>query len=225
MFRQVIALRWVDGVSEDAKAAFGAALAGLREIPELSCVRFAEDAGHFEGNFDAVAVMDFPDFTAARRYVADERHQAYIRDFASKLIGERVVVQHDWAVRDLAGVHHVTLPVSDVAHSRHWYAGAFGLAVLHEAIDGDAAEVTMAHPSAPIMIVLRHDPIRAQALAGFDAIAFAVGTSEDLDALVAHLDSQAVAHGAPMATSSGVSVDVADPDGLVVRVTTLLPRP
>jgi catechol 2,3-dioxygenase-like lactoylglutathione lyase family enzyme len=223
MFRQVIAYRWADGVTEDAKDASRKALAGLRAIPELSSLRFADDARHFEGNFDMVAVMDFPDFAAARRYVADERHQAYIRDFASKLIGERVVVQHDWAVRDLAGVHHVTLPVSDVARSRDWYAQAFGFAVQHEAIDGDAGEVIMAHPNASIEVVLRQDPPRARALAGFDAIAFTVATAEDLDGVVARLDAQGVAHGAPMASSSGVSVGVVDPDGLVVQLTTLLP--
>lgn len=221
MFRQVVAYRWVDGATEDEKAAYGRALDGLRAIPELTSLRFADDARHFEGNFDAVAVMDFPDFVAARRYVADERHQAYIRDFASKLISERVVVQHDWAVRDLAGVHHVTLPVSDLARSRDWYARAFGLVVLHEAIDNGGGEVTLAHPSTSIRVVLRHDPPRARALAGFDAITFTVATIEDLDAVVARLDTQGVAHGAPMASSSGVSVDVVDPDGLVVRLTTL----
>ena len=72
-------------MTDDEKCAFNAALAGLAAIPELSSLRFADDARHFEGNFDLVAVMDFPDFAAARRYVADERHQAYIRDFASKM--------------------------------------------------------------------------------------------------------------------------------------------
>ena len=221
MFRQVVAIRWADGVTEDEKAAYRSSLDGLRAIPELTSLLLADDARHFEGNFDAVAVMDFPDFVAARRYVADERHQAYIRDFASKLIGERVVVQHDWAVRDLAGFHHVTLPVSDVARSRDWYARTFRLVVLHEAIDGGGGEATLEHPSSAIRVVLRHDPPRAQALAGFDAITFTVATIEDLDAFVASLDTHGVAHGAAMASSSGVSVDVVDPDGLVVRLTTL----
>ena len=223
VFRQVVAYRWADGLSDEAKAAFREALAGLRPIPELTSLRFADDAKHFEGNFDAVAVMDFPDFAAARRYVADERHQTYIRDFASKMIGERVVVQHDWAVRDLAGIHHVTLPVADVGRSRDWYARAFGLEVLHEPTDTDTAEITMAHPSVSIEVVLRHDPLRALALAGFNALSFAVGTIEDLDALVERLDAQSIAHGLPTTSSTGVYVDVADPDGLVVRLTTLLP--
>lgn len=223
MFRQVVAYRWADGVTEDEKTAFRQAFAGLLEIPELTSLRFADDAGHFEGNFDAVAVMDYPDFAAARRYVADERHQAYIRDFASKMIGERVIVQHDWAAGDLSGFHHVAVPVTDVARSTDWYARAFGLVVLVGAADGAEGEVALVHPEASITVVLRLDPARARALAGFAAIALAVGTIEDLDALVARLDAQGVAHSAPIASTNVVSVDVADPDGLVVRLTTLLP--
>lgn len=181
MFRQVIAYRWADGVTEDAQAACQNALDGLRAIPELTSLQFADDARHFEGNFDVVAVGD------------------------------------------LAGVHHVTVPVSDVARSRDWYARAFDLAVLDESIDDAAGEVTLAHRTASINVVLRQDQRRAQALAGFDAIAFTVATIEDLEALVAHLDTQDLAHGAPVASSGGVSVDVIDPDGLVVRLTTLLP--
>ncbi len=213
---------WAEGVTDDAKAAYREALAGLLEIPELTSLRFADDAGHFEGNFDAVAVMDFPDFAAARRYVADERHQAYIRDFASKLISERVVVQHDWAGGDLAGFHHVSLPVTDLARSSDWYARAFGVVLLDGKMDGGQGEVALVHPESSIMVVLRLDPARARALAGFNAIALTVGTIEDLDAFVARLDAHGVAHGAPVASSNAVSVDVADPDGLGVRLTTLL---
>ncbi len=219
----MIALRWADGVTEDERAAFQNALDGLRAIPEVTGLRFAEDARHFEGNFDFVAVMDYPDFAAARRYVADERHQAYIRDFASKLIGERVVVQHDWASRDLVGIHHVTLPVSDVGRSREWYARALGLEVSPGATDVDADEVTMVHPNVSIEVVLLHDPPRARALAGFGLLSFAVGTIEDLDAFVERLDARGIAHGEQTASPTGVYVDVADPDGLVVQLTTLLP--
>ena len=54
-------------------------------------------------------------------------------------------------------------------------------------------------------------------------VAFTVATIDDLEAIVARLDALGVAHGAATPSSSGVSVDVADPDGLVVRLTTLLP--
>ena len=220
MFRQVIAYRWAEGVTDDDKVAFAAALDGLRAIPELTSLRFASDARHFDGNFDMVAVMDFPDFPAARRYVAHDLHQAYIRAFASTMIGERVVVQHDWALGAVAGVRRVTLPVADVARSSDWYARAFGFTA--QSAPSDPAEVTMHHLGASITLVLRADPVRAAALAGFGVVAFSASTVADLDALVAHLDAEGIAHGAQVSSSSGVTVDVADPDGLVVQVTTLL---
>ena len=218
MFRQVISYRWKEGVTDEQKAAFRSTFSGLRAIPELTSLRFADDAKHFDGNFDVVAVMDFPSFADARTYVADERHQAYIREFASTMIGERVVVQHDWAVHDVAAVHHVTLPVSDVARSRDWYAVAFGL----EVVAATATDATLAHPDASVTVVLREDAPRAQALAGFDVLTLTTPTRDDLDAVVARLDGLGVAHGAPNASDAGVAVDVLDPDGLVVRLTTLL---
>ena len=223
MFRQVIAYRWAEGVTDEDKAAFRETFSGLRAIPELTSLRFAEDARYFDGNFDVTAVMDFPDFVAARRYVADERHQTYVRVFASTMIGERVVVQHDWAVGDLAGIHHSTLPVSNVAHSAGWYETAFGFAKLDEIREANLHEITMVHPETGTTVVLRLDPPRAAALAGFDALTFAVGTLDDLHAITAHLDAHAVAHGPPTPSGTGVHVDVPDPDGILVRVSTLLP--
>jgi hypothetical protein len=96
MFRQVVVSRWADGVSPEAKEAFRGAIEGLRAIPELLALTCGDDAGHFEDNFDFVAVMDFADFAAARRYVEHPLHQAYVRDHASRVIGQRVIVQHEW---------------------------------------------------------------------------------------------------------------------------------
>jgi hypothetical protein len=96
MFRQVVAVRWAEGVTPQAKQGYRDALGALREIPELLSLICGDDAGHFEGNFDYVAVMDFADFASARVYVGHPLHQAYVREHASKVIGERVVVQHDW---------------------------------------------------------------------------------------------------------------------------------
>jgi hypothetical protein len=232
MFRQVISYRWKDGVTEQQKAAFAAAFAGLREIPELISNRFADDARHFDGNYDVVAVMDFPDFASARRYVADDRHQAYIRDFASQMIGERVVVQHDWAVGDLVGVQRVSVPVSDLVRSEHWYAAAFGFVphatgengendVPSRAGAGDAAMVmVMRHPEQPIEVALVLDPVRAAALAGFPLVTFSVGTQADLATLTTRLTSEGIAHGP--ASGSPLHVDVPNLDGIVVRLATLL---
>jgi len=97
MFRQVVAIRWADRVSDEEKQAYRDALDALRAIPELLALTWGDDAGHFEGNFDFVAVMDFADFTSARTYVEHPLHQTYIRDHASIVIRDRVIVQHDWS--------------------------------------------------------------------------------------------------------------------------------
>ena len=95
MFRQVVAIRWAQGISVEDKQRYRDAIEGLRVIPELLALTWGDDAGHFDGNFDFVAVMDFASFESARVYVQHPLHQAYIRDHASK-VGERVIVQHDW---------------------------------------------------------------------------------------------------------------------------------
>lgn len=96
VFRQVISVRWAAGVTDVQKQGFRDALESLRAIPELEDMRWGDDAGHFDGNFDFVTVMDFADFESARRYVAHPLHQEYVKDHAQPAIGERVVVQHEW---------------------------------------------------------------------------------------------------------------------------------
>jgi hypothetical protein len=96
MFRQVVAVRWAEGVSPEAKQSYREAIDRLRAIPELLAMTWGDDAGHFDDNFDFVVVMDFDDFASARRYVDHPLHQSYVRDHASRVIGERVVVQHEW---------------------------------------------------------------------------------------------------------------------------------
>ena len=100
MFRQVVMMRWADGVSPEAKQGFRDALEALRAVPELLALKAGDDAGHFDDNFDFVAVMDYADFASARRYVEHPLHQTYVREHASKVIGQRVVVQHEWTSSD-----------------------------------------------------------------------------------------------------------------------------
>jgi len=97
MFRQVVVSKWAEGVSPEARQEFRDAIEKLRSIPELLAMTWGDDAGHFDDNFDFVVVADFDDFDAARRYVAHPLHQAYVQNHASKVIGQRIVVQHDWA--------------------------------------------------------------------------------------------------------------------------------
>src|SRR6266567_7656771 len=142
MFRQVVAHRWSERLGDDAKEAFRAALRGLRAIPELVELHASDDAGHFAGNFEYVAVLDFADFAAARRYVEQPLHQSFIEHHARTCLAERVVVQHDWGTGSVVGFHHVKIPVSDVRRSRDWYGQVFGFLQEIEFVeDGVIADV------------------------------------------------------------------------------------
>jgi catechol 2,3-dioxygenase-like lactoylglutathione lyase family enzyme len=222
MFRQVVAHRWAAGTTAADRALFVQAMEGLRAVPELVGLRYGEDAGHFPDNHEFVAVLDFPDFAAARRYVQAPAHRRFVEDHASRVVDARVVVQHDWGVGCASGLHHVKLPVSDVARSRDWYARAFGFrAELEFREEGMLRGVALRLPDADLVLALREDPQRARALAGFDAVCLAVGTHADLDALLARLDNAGVPHTDPHPGHGGDAADVPDPDGHLVRVHTL----
>jgi catechol 2,3-dioxygenase-like lactoylglutathione lyase family enzyme len=222
MFRQVVAHRWIPGTDAAARADFGKAMESLRGIPELSALKHGEEAGYFPGNHDYVAVMDFPDFAAARRYVASDLHRAFVADHATRVAEARVVVQHDWAVGEVSGLHHVKLPVTDVERSRAWYRAAFDLRVeLEFREEGRLMGVALRHPVGDFVLALREDPARAAALAGFDSVCFAVGTRADLDEVLARLDRRGIAHGEPGRGRGGDAVDVPDPDGHLLRIHTL----
>lgn len=223
MFRQVIAHRWAGGTDDDARTAFRDALESLRTIPELVALRHGDDVGRFDGNHDYVAVLDFPDFAAARRYVASDLHQAFVRDHARAVVDDRVVVQHEWAAGRLSGLHHVKLPVADVERSRAWYGRAFDFTCTLEFREqGRLCGVALTSLDADVTLALREDPARAAALAGFDSICLAVGTRADLDDLLVQLDHRGIAHGSPSAGRNGDAVDVPDPDGHLVRIHTLV---
>lgn len=96
MFRQVMVCTFVEEASPEQRQAYRDAVEAIREIPELLEMKCGADAGHFEDNFDFVIVADFADFESARRYVAHPVHQTYVRDHASQLVNQRIIVQDDW---------------------------------------------------------------------------------------------------------------------------------
>jgi catechol 2,3-dioxygenase-like lactoylglutathione lyase family enzyme len=121
----------------------------------------------------------------------------------------------------IAGVHHVKIPVSDVAASRDWYQRVLGMQVSLESVeDGTLMGVALADPAGAVQIALRHDPDRASALAGFDPLALAVATRDDVDAWRRALDDLGEPHGGVVAGSTGgaVLVGLLDPDGIEIRL-------
>lgn len=121
----------------------------------------------------------------------------------------------------IAGVHHVKIPVSDVVASRDWYQRVLGMEVALEFVeDGTLMGVALADPAGAVQIALRHDPERAAALAGFDPLALAVATRDDIEVWRRALDELDEPHGGVVIGSTGGSVLVGlhDPDGIEVRL-------
>lgn len=121
----------------------------------------------------------------------------------------------------IAGVHHVKIPVSDVARSREWYERVLGMQVALEFVeDGTLMGVALADPAGTVQIALRHDPVRAAALADFDPLALAVATRDDVDVWRRALDDLDEPHGGVVTGSTGgaVLVGLRDPDGIEIRL-------
>ena len=92
---------------------------------------------------------------------------------------------------DLAPIHHVKIPVSDVRASAEWYVRVLGLEVAIEFTeDGELRGVALGAPDGAASIALRHDPERAAALSGFDLVALGVPTRDGVQDWADHLCAQ-----------------------------------
>jgi catechol 2,3-dioxygenase-like lactoylglutathione lyase family enzyme len=119
----------------------------------------------------------------------------------------------------VSGIHHVKLPVSDVAASRAWYERVLGFAVEIEFVeDGVVRGVALGRDG--VALALRHDPERAKALSGFDVLALLVPAREQVGDWKARLDEAGEPHGGIVTGHGGGSVLVGlhDPDGIEIRL-------
>ena len=90
MVRQVVLMRWNDGVSEDAKEGVAAALAGLPAlIPEVRDMRMGADLGLRPGNFDFAVTAEFDDEDAYLLYRDHPAHQKVVVDLIRPVMAER----------------------------------------------------------------------------------------------------------------------------------------
>jgi catechol 2,3-dioxygenase-like lactoylglutathione lyase family enzyme len=123
----------------------------------------------------------------------------------------------------LAGVHHLKLPVTDLARSREWYHSRLGYQVQIEFVEqGRLMGYGLAHPNGGPMLGLRLDPHRARAAAGFDYFAIAVSNKDAIDQLAARLTTLGERHaGVHWATIGWILPQLHDPDGHEVRFYTL----
>jgi catechol 2,3-dioxygenase-like lactoylglutathione lyase family enzyme len=118
----------------------------------------------------------------------------------------------------LAGVHHLKVPVTDLARSRSWYADVLSLVVELEFRDDDGTVRGVAFERRNgLTLCLREDVPRARALAGFDPYAVLVPTRADLDGVLGRLEDLGLPHSPVITASLGWLVRVTDPDGIELR--------
>ena len=123
----------------------------------------------------------------------------------------------------LAGVHHLKLPVTDLARSREWYRSRLGYQVQVEFVEqGRLMGYALAHPNGGPPLGLRLDPGRARAAAGFDYFAIGVPDKEAIDQLAARLDALGEEHaGVHWASIGCILPHLHDPDGHEIRFYTV----
>lgn len=119
----------------------------------------------------------------------------------------------------LDGVHHLKLPVSDVARSLEWYRTRLGYEKSVEFVEGGTLMgIGMRHSAGRPGLALRLDPDRAAAAAGFDYFAIGVpdraAITELADRLTALGDEHAGVH---RASTGWILPLLHDPDGHEVR--------
>ena len=119
----------------------------------------------------------------------------------------------------LAGVHHVKLPVTDLARSREWYRTRLGYRVQIEFFEqGRVMGYVLEHPNGGPPLGLRLDPERARAAAGFDYFAIGVPDKETIEQLAARLTAMDEQHaGVHLATIGWILPHLRDPDGHEIR--------
>jgi catechol 2,3-dioxygenase-like lactoylglutathione lyase family enzyme len=119
----------------------------------------------------------------------------------------------------LDGIHHVKLPVRDLARSREWYESRLGYRAAIEFVEqGTLMGLAMRHPNGGPDFGLRLDPARAEAAAGFDYFSIGVPSREAIQELADRLTALGESHaGVHFATIGWILPELHDPDGHEVR--------
>jgi catechol 2,3-dioxygenase-like lactoylglutathione lyase family enzyme len=121
----------------------------------------------------------------------------------------------------LSGIHHIKIPVTDLARSRAWYERVFGLRVTMEFPEEDGV-VRGLGGDVPglgdVGLALRLNPQAAQGCQGFDPVSFGVDDRSGIEAWASHLDSLGVGHSPVIDATKGWLLVFNDPDGLEIHL-------
>jgi catechol 2,3-dioxygenase-like lactoylglutathione lyase family enzyme len=126
---------------------------------------------------------------------------------------------------ELAGLHHLKFPVSDLDASLAFYESALGArripAFDHRREDGTVYAVILDVPGLGTYLELLLNRDAAAAQAGFDPVTLAVRTRGDLDRWASHLDQRGIEHSPILIGLLGWLLVFDDPDGRRLRFYTL----
>lgn len=131
------------------------------------------------------------------------------------------------AIGEILGVHHVKLPVADLARSRAWYERVFELEPNIEFPDAAGVVRGVSYRAKRgFTLALRENPALAQAMTtiGFDPIAILVEGRQDIDAWAQRLDDLGIDHAPVRAGALGWLLSFDDPDSLQLKLYTNEPH-
>lgn len=121
----------------------------------------------------------------------------------------------------LAGIHHVKIPVTDLARSIAFYSEVFGFRVEWEFPDADGV-VRGVGGHVPglgdTMLTLRVNAEAARGCAGFDPVSFAAADQAGIQKWADRLDELGIAHSPVIEATIGWLLIFDDPDGLQLHV-------
>ena len=124
---------------------------------------------------------------------------------------------------EILGLHHVKIPVSDMARSREFYERVLELEPLSEFADDHDGVVrgVVYRAKGDLMISLREQPVAAAGLVGYDPFGMMLRGRADIEHWADRLDALGVEHAPIVEASIGFMLRFEDPDGIEVRFYTL----
>ena len=121
-------------------------------------------------------------------------------------------------VGEILGLHHVKVPVTDLARSRAWYERVFDFEPVMEFPDEDGVvRGVIYQPKNAFTLALRENPAAARCMAGFDPFAILLQGEPDVQAWADRLDSLDITRSAVIEATIGWILSFHDPDGLELR--------
>lgn len=116
-----------------------------------------------------------------------------------------------------SGLHHIPIPVRDPEASCDGYVRVLGFEPLMELEEEKGVVGAVLRHSQGLVVGLHRDVPRATALSGFAVLGIGVENRGQLGVWAATLDRLGLSHGDQLQGHLGWYMDVADPDGIVIR--------